>query len=92
MHCTRANHKPKKHLRRENDHCCHGGYSSCSLGTPVVCHGLESAPHVDGEIGDLQLLDEKTCRYEVHFEDNDVKPCLVMHDSVRILFQLPEDQ
>jgi len=60
-------------------------------GTPVVCHGLQKASHLIGEIGDVRSYDEKSGRYEVHFEDESYKPCRVKHANLRIIFELPDD-
>jgi len=60
-------------------------------GTPVVCHGLQKASHLIGEIGDVRSYDEKSGRYEVHFEDESYKPCRVKHEILRIIFELPGD-
>ena len=63
---------------------------SLYLGTPVVCHGLKNASHLNGKIGDVRERQNKSGRYLVHFEDSSLKPCLVKHVNVRILFDLPE--
>jgi len=60
-------------------------------GTPVICHGLEKVSHLNGKLGDVRSWDEeKTDRYEVHFEDKGLKPCSVKSENVRILFELPD--
>lgn len=58
--------------------------------TPVVCHGLKNAQHLNGKIGELRSFDDKSLRYEVHFEDPELRPCLVKPEYVRILFELPK--
>lgn len=58
-------------------------------GTPVVCHGLQKAAHLNGEIGDIRSFEKNSGRYEVHFEDESLKPALVRHQNVRIIFELP---
>lgn len=66
-----------------------------SKGTPVVCQGLKNASHLNGKIGDIRdygkgkLEDIGEYRYCVYFEDESIKPCLVKHKNVRILFDLP---
>ena len=55
-------------------------------GTPVVCHGLNSLPHLNGKIGDL-----RPGKYEVYFEDKELEPCTVPLDNIRILFELPDE-
>ena len=62
-----------------------------ALGTPVVCHGLESAPHINGKIGYLQSEDEETGCYEVYFEDKGLAPCSVRRKNIRVLFELPHE-
>jgi hypothetical protein len=59
-------------------------------GTPVVCHGLKNAVHLNGNIGDAIDFDFKTDRYLVHFEDKSLKPSLVKPENLRILFDLPD--
>lgn len=58
-------------------------------GTPVVCKGLQKAAHLNGEIGDIRSFEKNSGRYEVHFEDESLKPALVRHQNVRIIFELP---
>eukprot|EP00578_Thalassiosira_sp_NH16_P020305 CAMPEP_0181089974 /NCGR_PEP_ID=MMETSP1071-20121207/7587_1 /TAXON_ID=35127 /ORGANISM="Thalassiosira sp., Strain NH16" /LENGTH=289 /DNA_ID=CAMNT_0023171955 /DNA_START=233 /DNA_END=1102 /DNA_ORIENTATION=- len=60
-----------------------------NLGTPVICHGLKKAHHLNGKIGDLRQANKEAKRFEVHFEDPKLKPCLVKPENVRILFELP---
>ena len=62
-----------------------------ALGTPVVCHGLESAPHLNGKIGDLKSRDNKTDCYGIHFEDKGLESCSVKRKNIRILFELPDE-
>jgi len=61
-------------------------------GTPVIYHGLIKSNQLDGKLGDIRYWDEeKTGRYEVHFEDKGLKPCLVKPENIRILFELPDE-
>ena len=60
-------------------------------GTPVICHGLVNASHLNGKIGDARTFDCNTKRYEVHFEDASLKPCSVKAINLRILFELPPE-
>ena len=46
-------------------------------GTPVVCHGLKNAAHLNGKIGDARGYKAATDRYEIHFEDKSLKPVAV---------------
>ena len=57
-------------------------------GTPVICNGLQKASHLNGEIGDVRSYDKESGRYQVHFEDESLKPALVRHQNVRIIFEL----
>mmetsp|Transcript_28535 Transcript_28535/g.60220 ORF Transcript_28535/g.60220 Transcript_28535/m.60220 type:complete len:457 (+) Transcript_28535:36-1406(+) len=57
------------------------------FGTPVICHSLKNSVHLNGKIGDVR--DAKGDRYEVHFEDAALKPCLVRGRNMRVLFDLP---
>mmetsp|Transcript_30891 Transcript_30891/g.65290 ORF Transcript_30891/g.65290 Transcript_30891/m.65290 type:complete len:494 (-) Transcript_30891:143-1624(-) len=62
-----------------------------SEGTPVICHGLIKSNHLNGKLGDIRSVDEeKTGHYEVHFEDEGLKPRLIKPKNVRILFELPD--
>lgn len=61
-------------------------------GTPVVCHGLKSATHLNGKIGDLRSRDRLTGRYKVHFEDKNLEPRMIKRENIRILFELPESR
>ena len=60
-------------------------------GTPVVCHGLKKATHLNGKIGDIRSWDEASECFKVHFEDEGLEPCPVKDKFLRILFELPEE-
>lgn len=60
-------------------------------GTPVSVKCLRNAAHLNGKIGDVLRRDEKTCRYEVHFEQEGLNPVLVKLENLEILFELPDD-
>ena len=63
----------------------------CVGGSPVVCHGLKNAAHLNGKIGDARVYNRITGRYEVHFEDKSLGgPVAVKWENLRILFQLPQ--
>ena len=62
-----------------------------TLGTPVVCHGLKRATHLNGKIGDVRAYKRLIDSYEVHFEDKELDPRLVKPDNIRILFELPDE-
>ena len=71
------------------------------VGTPVVCHGLQKATHLNGMIGDVRDIDVKEKedgsegfdvnidRCVVHFEDKSLKPVNVKATNLRVLFDLP---
>jgi hypothetical protein len=61
-----------------------------SKASPVVCHGLKNASHLNGKIGDVRGFDEDEMRCEVHFEDKNILPKCVKPENLRILFVLPE--
>ena len=65
-----------------NDIICHDG-------TPVVCHGLINASHLNGKIGDAREYNFDTDRYAVHFDDMNLKPVSVRRENLRIVFELP---
>jgi hypothetical protein len=60
------------------------------VGTPVMCHGLKNASHLNGKIGDVRSYDTATWRHGVHFEDKSIEPKCVKPENLRILFELPE--
>ncbi|KAL7475987.1 hypothetical protein ACHAW6_001880 [Cyclotella cf. meneghiniana] len=60
------------------------------IGTPVICHGLKNASHLNGKIGDVRSFDHGVERYAVHFEDRSITPKLVKCENLRILFELPD--
>ncbi|KAL7550776.1 hypothetical protein ACHAWF_013986 [Thalassiosira exigua] len=59
------------------------------LGTPVICEGLVGAKHLNGKVGDVRCYDWETDRYMLHFEDGDIKPCLIKAKNIRVAFELP---
>ena len=64
-----------------------------SKGCAVICRGLVSAPHLNGELGEVRYakLDEKTgiTRLAVHFEKKGMQSALVKPANLRIAFELP---
>jgi len=70
-------------------------------GTPVVCHSLQKAAHLNGKIGEVRDVDMKekedgskyfdkdTDRCVVHFEDKSLKPVRVKAANLRVVFDLP---
>ena len=64
-------------------------------GCPVICHGMVSASHLNGMLGEVRLpkKDESRTRLslEVHFEKKGVKSALVKPENLRIAFELPSE-
>ena len=58
-------------------------------GTPVICHGLRNASHLNDKIGDAREFKKEMGRYSVHFEDPSLKSCLIKPGNLRVLFDLP---
>jgi hypothetical protein len=61
-------------------------------GTPVICHGLVSASHLNGQLGDVRggrYNNDGMLRLEVHFEKSSLKSALVKPENVRVAFELP---
>jgi hypothetical protein len=60
-------------------------------GCPVICHGLVSASHLNGELGEVRQLkeDETGVRCAVYFEKKGMKSSLVKPAYLRIAFELP---
>ena len=57
---------------------------------PVICHGLVSASHLNGELGEVRSINhnETGFRLVVQFE-KDAKSALVKPENLRIAFELP---
>jgi hypothetical protein len=64
-----------------------------NLGCPVICHGLLSASHLNGELGEVRHFkqDETGMRCEVFFEKKGVKSALVKPANLRIVFDLSSE-
>ncbi len=64
-------------------------------GCVVICHGLVSAPHLNGELGEVRNVKEDgtgTLRLEVHFEKiKGEKSAFVKPENIRIVFELPNE-
>ena len=58
--------------------------------TPVFCHGLIKAQHLNGMPGEARDYNADSCRYAVHFEDQTVEPATVRGANLRIALVLPE--
>jgi len=51
---------------------------------PVTCHGLLNAAHLNGKAGRIKSYQEKANRYEICFDDESIKGCLVRPENLRI--------
>jgi hypothetical protein len=60
-------------------------------GCPVICHGLVSASHLNGELGEVRSINhnETGFRLGVQFEYKGAKSALVKTENLRIAFELP---
>ena len=65
-------------------------YLSLLPGTPVVCHSLVKAMHLNGKMGDIRSIDPKTERYRVYFEDQELSPVSVKLDNILVVFNLTD--
>jgi len=63
------------------------------LGCAVICHGLVSASHLNGELGEVRDMKRSGTgvRLAVHFEKKGVKSALVKPENLRIAFELPDE-
>jgi len=63
-------------------------------GCPVICHGLVSAFHLNGELGEVRAVSNNITgfRLGVHFENRNLKPALVKPENLRISFELPSEE
>jgi hypothetical protein len=63
-------------------------------GYPVICHGLVSASHLNGELGEVRALSNNITgfRLGVHFEKTNLKPASVKPENLRISFELPSEE
>jgi hypothetical protein len=62
---------------------------------PVICHGLVSASHLNGKMGDIRARCMNTAgglRFAVHFEDKSLKPATVKPENLRIVFNLQSEE
>ena len=59
----------------------------------VVCHGLVSASHLNGELGEVREMkrDGTDTRRAVYFEKKGAKSALVKAENLRIAFELPNE-
>ena len=63
-------------------------------GCPVICHGLVSASHLNGELGEVRALSNNITgfRLGVHFEKTNLTPALVKPENLIISFELPSKE
>jgi hypothetical protein len=63
------------------------------VGCAVICHGLVSASHLNGELGEVRNVklnaNATGIRLEVYFEKKGVKSVLVKPENLHIAFELP---
>ena len=52
-------------------------------GTPIVCHGLKNAKHLNGQIGDIRKYNLEFGKYEVYFEDGNLETNPCVHGETR---------
>ena len=60
-----------------------------NLGCPVICHGLVSASHLNGELGEVRHMKQDEKRCAVYFAKKGMKSALVKPENLRIAFELP---
>jgi hypothetical protein len=62
-------------------------------GCLVICHGLTSASHLNGKLGEVRAIhnDINGIRLAVHFETKSLKPSMVKPKNLRIAFELPKE-
>jgi hypothetical protein len=64
------------------------------IGCIVICHGLVSAPHLNGELGDVRgdvKHDGNEIRLAVYFEEKSLKSVWVKPENLRIVFELSSE-
>jgi hypothetical protein len=87
---------PVKQARQEEDERIFHVASDLIVpnkGCPVICHGLTSASHLNGKLGEGRAIrnDINGIRLAVHFETKSLKPSLVKPENLRIAFELPKE-
>jgi hypothetical protein len=79
----------------EREHCVQSNLILPNKKCPVICHGLVSAPHLNGELGEVRNVKQDktgTTRLGVFFERKGVKSALVKPENLRIVFELPSEE
>jgi hypothetical protein len=84
--------KPRQ-VDDEMVHCIANNLVIPKLGCAVICHGLVSASHLNGELGEVRDMKRSGTgiRLAVHFEKKGVKSALVKPENLRIAFELPDE-
>mmetsp|Transcript_218 Transcript_218/g.541 ORF Transcript_218/g.541 Transcript_218/m.541 type:complete len:287 (-) Transcript_218:228-1088(-) len=71
------------------------------IGTPVICHGMEKSKiqYLNGKIAVVVSWEswinpnkESGIRYELRFEDKNMKQCMLGEKFVRVVFDLPDKE
>jgi hypothetical protein len=88
---------PVKQPRQEDDEITFHVANNLIIpakGCPVICHGLVSASHLNGELGEVRALSNNITgfRLGVHFEKTNLKPASVKPENLRISFELPSEE
>ena len=85
--------KPRK-LDEERTHRVESNLIVPAYGCAVICHGLVSASHLNGELGEVSYVKqiETGIRLGVNFEKKGVKSALVKPENLRIAFELPDEK
>ena len=60
-------------------------------GCPVICHGLVSQPHLNGELGDVATYRDIEGEFQIQvlFKKKQLKSVWVFRQNLKIAFQLP---
>jgi hypothetical protein len=63
-------------------------------GCTVICNGLVSASHLNGELGEVRDFkpDGAGIRLAVHFEKKSLKSAFIKPENLRIAFELPSEK
>ena len=85
--------KPRK-VDDERTHRVESNLIVPGYGCAVICHGLVSASHLNGELGEVRYVKqiETGIRLAVHFEKKGAKSALVKPENLRIAFELPDEK
>jgi hypothetical protein len=85
-----------RNLEDERVYCIANNLVIPNKGCAVICHGLISAPYLNGELGEVTKFkrDEsgRILRMGVHFEKKGMKSALVKPENLLIAFELPPSE